>query len=630
MRRCAKGVDSNHAPGSSPPPVPRLSRGFVVVLIGLALLAGSIALYLPSVGFGFVGYDDVGVLLEHRNLYGQDSLGRSLHEIFVGYFPREEPLLVRDVSWLLDARMFGFTNPVGYHLGNVLLNAANVVLLFLFLLHATRRLGLAALTAALFATLAVHVEPVCWIMGRKDLLSAFFVLLALLAQAAVLHQERRSRRWLLRGAVFLLYPLAVLSKFSAIVLVAVLAAYKILAPHMNGRRAPGQSFARSEWPRGLLGLLPHAAVGAGILFWYRRVLTAYQIVGDFGPPAFSAAHLENLAALVPLSLRDSLFRVFSAAGHSISYLRPNVSISVAAVDLALAYAVVIGGLALIVGLLRFRKDLAFFPIAFGLFLLPYLNFEYIGIWAADRYSYLASACVVALLAAPLVEGLSAARPSVRRAAVAGLAAVSLLGAYQIIAGLGHQPAFRDAEALWTYEKQLPRPSVLAYRSYAAVLLHKAEVAAPDSAERRQMLEAAVAAAKEGIHYYRTIPWQPAPAYVGRERIHLASMLTVMAQAARLAGAPLEQQLELYRTAFNVAPADEQTEDLAAVLFEVANRNPRNLELARESLRHFRDHARYARRDPLQIERLRSRLRAYTESFPELAAEVAAVAGECLR
>jgi len=78
-------------------------------------VGGSLILYGASLGFGFIGYDENTVLLGHPNLYNQSSLLDGVHEILVGYFPREEPLLVRDLSWLLDARLFGFTNPVGYH-----------------------------------------------------------------------------------------------------------------------------------------------------------------------------------------------------------------------------------------------------------------------------------------------------------------------------------------------------------------------------------------------------------------------------------------------------------------------------------------------------------------------------------
>jgi hypothetical protein len=133
--------------------------------LGLALL--SLALYARAAGFDFVNFDDPTVLLAHPQLYDETSFLASLSQIFFESFPREEPLLLRDVSWALDARVFGFQNPLGYHLGNVLFNAANVALLFLFLARATRRFGLSLAVAGVFAVLPVHVEPVSWVWGAR-------------------------------------------------------------------------------------------------------------------------------------------------------------------------------------------------------------------------------------------------------------------------------------------------------------------------------------------------------------------------------------------------------------------------------------------------------------------------------
>jgi hypothetical protein len=162
-----------------------------VLAAAAALFVFAFALYARSLSYGFVAYDDERIVLQHPNLYG-GGLAAGLRQIFVADFPREEPLLLRDVSWLVNARLFGFENPFGYHLGNVLLNATAVALLFLFLLEATRRARLALPVAAAFAALPVHVEPVCWVMGRKDVLCACFVLLALWLEARA--QPRAPRR----------------------------------------------------------------------------------------------------------------------------------------------------------------------------------------------------------------------------------------------------------------------------------------------------------------------------------------------------------------------------------------------------------------------------------------------------
>jgi hypothetical protein len=601
----------------------------MIVAVAITLFGGSLILYAPSLGFGFIGYDEATVLLGHPNLYNQPSLADSAREILTGYFPREEPLLVRDLSWLLDARVYGFTNPLGYHLGNVLLNATNVVLLFLFLLHATRALGFAGLTAALFAALAVHVEPVCWVMGRKDVLGAFFTLLALLVQSVALREPRRRQRRALEVMLFLLVPLAILSKFSAIVLVMLLAAQRIFAPYLDGTRAPRDRIdGRARW-RELVGLWPHLLVTAGLYLWYQRVLSAYQVIGDRGPSPLSFQHLKTLALLVPLSLARTLGHITWAAEHSISYLRPNVALRLLPSEVASIIAVVLGSLAVLAATLRYRKDLAFFVIAFFLFMLPYFNIEYIGIWVADRYAYLSSFCVVALLSALVIDGWRSQRPWRRRlGALIGLAAVVLSG-FGLAAGRKHQQAFSDADTFWNYELGLAQPSMLAFESYAKTLLHDAAAAEPGSPKRQQVMARVSEVAVRGIGYFATLPWQPAAGYFSRERAHLAGLYSALGLAATLAEKPLEQRLGFYRQAYQIMPNQQTSLLLAQVLLDMAEREPASTELARESLDYFRQYVRKASSDPLRRQGLRELLGKYTDAFPALAGEVKQIAEESL-
>jgi hypothetical protein len=601
----------------------------MIVAVAITLFGGSLILYAPSLGFGFIGYDEATVLLGHPNLYNQPSLADSAREILTGYFPREEPLLVRDLSWLLDARVYGFTNPLGYHLGNVLFNAINVVLLFLFLLHATRSLGFAGLTAALFAALAVHVEPVCWVMGRKDVLGAFFTLLALLVQSVALREPRRRQRRALEVMVFLLVPLAVLSKFSAIVLVMLLAAQRIFAPYLDGTRGPRDRIdGRARW-RELIGLWPHLLVTAGLYLWYQRVLSAYQVIGDRGPPPLSFQHLKTLALLVPLSLARTLWHITWAAEHAISYLRPNVALRLLPSEVASIIAVVLGSLAVLAATLRYRKDLAFFVIAFFLFMLPYFNIEYIGLWVADRYAYLSSFCVVALLSALVIDGWRSQRPWRQRlGALVGLTAVVLSG-FGLAAGRKHQQAFSDADTFWNYELGLAQPSMLAFESYAKTLLHDAAAAEPGSPKREQVMARVSEVADRGIRYFTTLPWQPAPGYFSRERAHLAGLYSALGLAATLADKPLEQRLGFYRQAYQIMPNQQTSLLLAQVLLDMAERKPSSDVLARESLDYFRQYVRKASSDPLRRQGLRGLLGKYTDAFPALADEVNHIAAESL-
>jgi hypothetical protein len=155
-------------------------------------------------------------LLGNPHLYNNESIIEGIREIFIKDFPREEPLLLRDITWAIDSKIFGFRNPLGYHLGNVLLNAFNVVLLFLFLRSATKKVSISLAITIIFASLPVHVEPVCWIMGRKDLLMAFFSFICLLMQAVEVETKKLFLRYCLNISISFFYLLAILSKFSAV------------------------------------------------------------------------------------------------------------------------------------------------------------------------------------------------------------------------------------------------------------------------------------------------------------------------------------------------------------------------------------------------------------------------------
>ena len=78
----------------------------------------------------------------------------------------------------LQHKLWGFA-PAGFHAVNVLLHAANTLLLCQLM----RRLKVpgAWLVAAVFAVHPVHVESVAWVIELKDVLSGLFYLSALLA-----------------------------------------------------------------------------------------------------------------------------------------------------------------------------------------------------------------------------------------------------------------------------------------------------------------------------------------------------------------------------------------------------------------------------------------------------------------
>ena len=198
-------------------------------------------------------------------------------------------------------------NPLGYHLGNVLLNAANVALLFLFLARATRRFGLSLAVAGVFAVLPVHVEPVSWVMGRKDTLSAFFVLAALLAQSYQLDEPDAHRRRQLYLATLLCTCLALVSKIAAMPCFLLLALHRIFHPYLDGRRAPDAPFGVLRTLRDAIPpVLPHAVLTVAIVAWYQAAVAEYGVTGWRGRGPLDPQHLANVAAFTPLVIGSYL------------------------------------------------------------------------------------------------------------------------------------------------------------------------------------------------------------------------------------------------------------------------------------------------------------------------------------
>ncbi len=152
---------------------------------GEAILAGAVfifalLLFLPVLGNGFVNWDDPLYVYENLHIRHLDIRWIFTAVVASNYHP------LTLLSHTLDYALFGL-NPMGHHLTSVILHGLNSALVFVLakrLLHKAAGHGktLGALTAALlFAFHPIHVESVAWVSERKDVLSAFFFFLSILA-----------------------------------------------------------------------------------------------------------------------------------------------------------------------------------------------------------------------------------------------------------------------------------------------------------------------------------------------------------------------------------------------------------------------------------------------------------------
>jgi protein O-mannosyl-transferase len=156
-------------------------------------------------------YDDHVVVVENRSITSLSDIRTVLlHDV-------KRPLV--NVSYALDYALWGLA-PFGYHATNLLLHLLNVGLLFAFArraasdhdersaraIHDGRELAVAFTAAVLLAVHPLMTQAVGYVAARADLLSATFVLAALLSYRCFVRTAHR--RWLILTLLWWLLALS--------------------------------------------------------------------------------------------------------------------------------------------------------------------------------------------------------------------------------------------------------------------------------------------------------------------------------------------------------------------------------------------------------------------------------------
>jgi len=158
----------------------KLTRSRLSALICFALAAVTLVAYWPVTHHAFTNIDDDGYITSNAHVKAGLTWPGIVWAFQTGFTGNWHPLTW--ISHMMDCQLFGL-NPAGHHLMNVLFHTANTLLLFLLLKNLTGAIWRSFFVAALFAWHPLHVESVAWAAERKDVLSAFFWMLALLAYA---------------------------------------------------------------------------------------------------------------------------------------------------------------------------------------------------------------------------------------------------------------------------------------------------------------------------------------------------------------------------------------------------------------------------------------------------------------
>jgi tetratricopeptide (TPR) repeat protein len=162
---------------------------WVCVLLAVA----TAVVYWPAVGFDYVNYDDPEFVATNPHVLGGLTWENVRWAFGTGLDGNWIPLTW--LSYMLDVEWFGAT-ATGLHLTNILLHAANTVLIFLLFRRLTGAHWPSAVLAGLFGLHPLHVESVAWVAERKDVLSTLFWSLAMWMYAR--YAQKRvagSRRW---------------------------------------------------------------------------------------------------------------------------------------------------------------------------------------------------------------------------------------------------------------------------------------------------------------------------------------------------------------------------------------------------------------------------------------------------
>jgi Tfp pilus assembly protein PilF len=156
--------------------------------LSLLLAAAVVLTFRPVTQCAFLNYDDPVYFTDNAQVQSGltwRGFKWAFHTSLMGNW---HPAVW--LSYMLDVALYGH-GPAGPHFTNLMLHAANGVLLFLLLNRLTGARWRSLVVAALFALHPLRVESVAWVSERKDVLSAFFGLWTLLFYARYARKQLR-------------------------------------------------------------------------------------------------------------------------------------------------------------------------------------------------------------------------------------------------------------------------------------------------------------------------------------------------------------------------------------------------------------------------------------------------------
>lgn len=498
------------------------------LLLGLFLFLAAVLPFLPALQHDFLPTWDDGIyVLQNYRIHQFD--GDSVADLFrlhprLGRMPNAQYTPLVELSFMLEKRLFGLA-PGLFHLTNVLLHGLNALLVFRFLRRLTGNAGGAWLAAAFFAVHPLHVESVAWVAERKDVLSGFFYLLALVA-----HLRGRDGWRFGAGAALAAGIAAFLSKPLAVTLPAAC----LLCDYCRQGRVARKDVVRL-WPMWTL-----SAVGIWITF-YTHVATN---VAKSPEVLALGTNLPVAARGIALYLEKFVWPFGLSAFYPLP--EPGQPLGFAYYAALAALTGILGAVAWLA--MRGKGRLVVFGVLFFLAVLsPSSRIVPVGMrfLAADRFFYLPGIGLFLLLAVG-VQGL-VRRGRLARGVGMGLAVVLVLG---------WSAATWQRTRVWSDDETLWRDALAKYPDSAYVLGGMAQALAardPEEAGRyadralaissrdgQTMLVKAYQAQRAG-QFEASLDWL---AQAEAKGVHPAYVALMVGRTYSLSGAP-DKAIEAY-------------------------------------------------------------------------------------
>ena len=433
------------------------------------------AAFLPALQNQFVSWDDPENFLDNPHYRG--LAWSQLRWMWTTHQGHYIPL-----TWMtlgLDYLLWGM-NPVGYHLTNLLLHAANAVVFFFVVRRLLARalpspsehgyaLAVSAGVAALvFAIHPLRVESVAWVTERRDVLSGLFYLVAILLYLRACEGMARGRGWYwLSVAVFVC---ALLSKSMVVNLPVVLL---ILDVYPLRRLGGTIGWWSEEARRVYVEKIPFVLLAAAA--------SAMAVIAQLSArAAVPLAHLSvpGRLAVSAYGLSFYLWKMAVPVNLSPLYEAPR-TLNFGATPFLLSYGLVLTITAFVLALRRRVPGLPAAWLAYIVILLPVLGIVQSGPQiAADRYTYLAGLGWAILAGAGLLFCGRASRRSTTGTPITWpIAGVAICA----VAGLGvltwnQAQIWHDSERLWTHALATYPQTSMAQNNLGAVLADQGKLA----------------------------------------------------------------------------------------------------------------------------------------------------------